>query len=83
LEKLTLYTGWTNGFTYGRGEGALELANCLEEMGADQALGMIDKYYQDHPERWSQPLAGEILRALTVNGGPCQGKDIWSRNWLP
>jgi hypothetical protein len=81
VERLALYLGWTNGFLYGRGYGAAELAGCLEQMGADQALAMIDKYYRDHPERWSRSFTDEVLRALTVDGGPCQGKNVWSQGW--
>jgi hypothetical protein len=79
--KLHLYLGWTNGFFYGPAAEKLggvaktmDLATCLTEMGSDQAIAMIDKYYQQHPERWSEPMSLEFLRALTMNGGPCQGK---------
>jgi hypothetical protein len=35
---------------------------------------MIDKYYDDHPEKWSDNLSDEIVQVLTVAGGPCSGK---------
>ena len=38
-----------------------------------QAIAMIDKQYKDHPERWSRFLGDEIIAALTVSGGPCEG----------
>jgi hypothetical protein len=76
-EKLSLYWGWTNGFLQGRGPGALDLANCLETMTADQATAMVEKHYKEHPERWSRPLGTEMLIAVTVAGGPCEGKNIW------
>jgi hypothetical protein len=78
--KLNLYWGCTNGFLQWRGSGAPELSACLQKMTPDQAMAMVDKYYRDHPERWSQPLGGEILRALTMNGGPCEGKNVWEKN---
>jgi hypothetical protein len=78
--KLHLYLGWTNGFTQARGEGALELLACLDRMSSDQAIAMVDKYYKDHPERWARPFGDEILQALTVDGGPCEGKNAWRRN---
>jgi hypothetical protein len=76
-QKLSLYWGWTNGFLQGRGAGAVDLANCLETMTTDQAMAMVDKHYKDHPERWSRPLGAEILIAVTVDGGPCAGKNVW------
>ena len=66
--------GWSNGFLQSRGPGANELMNCLNGMDAEQAVAMIDKYYKEHPERWSRPFGEEIPEALTVAGGPCQGK---------
>jgi hypothetical protein len=39
-----------------------------------QAIAMIGKRYQDHPELWAHPLGEQILDALTVERGPCQGK---------
>jgi hypothetical protein len=42
-----------------------------DNMTYEQAVAMIDKYYADHPERWNQPLAQEVVTALTVQGGPC------------
>lgn len=76
-EKLILYMGWTNGFLQGRGAGAGDLGNCLETMTSDQAMAMVDKHYKDHPERWSRPFGGEILISVTVDGGPCGGKNVW------
>lgn len=74
IEKLSLYWGWTNGFIPGKGQAAIEFADCLESMTADQAIAMIDKQYRDHPEKWSRPLGDQFLEALTVAGGPCAGK---------
>jgi hypothetical protein len=74
-EKLYLYLGWSNGFLAARGPRGMELANCLESITYDQAIAMIDKRYKDHPELWSHPLGEQILDALTVDGGPCQGKN--------
>jgi len=39
--------------------------------GADQAIAMIDKYYQDHPERWTIPLGQALVEALMIENGPC------------
>jgi hypothetical protein len=75
LEKLIFYQGWTNGFFVARGQSGLELANCLEKVNTDQAVAMIDKRYKDHPERWSRPITQQMLRALTAEGGPCEGKN--------
>ncbi len=74
-EKLNLYIGWTNGFLHGRGPEILPLLSCLEEMTTVQAVAMVNKYYKDHPEKWSSPLTLQILEALTVRGGPCENKN--------
>jgi hypothetical protein len=74
-EKLLFYLGWTNGFLQARGPEGAAFANCLESMESDQAVAMIDKYYADHPERWSRPLGEQLAEALTVEGGPCAGKN--------
>ena len=78
IEKLFFYAGWTNGFFQGRGSRGLELAECLEGITRSQATAMIDKAYKDHPEKWSRPLGEQVIAALTVDGGPCQGKNPFS-----
>jgi hypothetical protein len=75
LEKLNLYLGWTNGFLMAKGARGLELANCLDGMTYEQDISMIDKRYKDHPELWSHPFGEQILEALTMAGGPCEGKN--------
>ena len=71
--KLSLYTGWTNGFFSGKNMNT-ELASCVDDISDEQAIAMIDKFYADHPEKWSNLLSDEIVEALTVKGGPCYGK---------
>jgi hypothetical protein len=74
-EKLFMYIGWSNGYFSGHGEQAFPLRLCIEDnIPYGQAVAMIDKYYDDHPEKWSNDLSGEIVQALTVKGGPCGGK---------
>jgi hypothetical protein len=75
LEKLIFYQGWTNGFFAARGQIGLELATCLDKVDSDQAIAMIDKRYKDHPEKWSHPITQQLLEALTVKGGPCEGEN--------
>jgi len=36
---------------------------------------VIDKRYKDHPEKWSHPITQQLLEALTVKGGPCEGEN--------
>jgi hypothetical protein len=79
LDKLNLYYGWTNGFLMGRGTKGLELADCLEEMTAPQAIAMIDKRFKDHPELWSHPLGEQILEAVTMSAAPATGKIPWTK----
>jgi hypothetical protein len=74
-EKLEMYIGWSNGYFSGYGRQAFPLRSCIEDnIPYSQAIAMIDKYYDDHPEKWSNDLSDEIVKALTVAGGPCSGK---------
>lgn len=75
VEKLNFYWGWTEGYLMARGEQGRDLGVCLESISTVQALSMIDKYQKSHPEEWSKPLGEEILKALAVSGGPCEGQD--------
>lgn len=72
--KLNFFSGWTNGFFGARTNGK-PLALCLENISYVQSIAMIDKYYRDHPEHWSDAIGAAILEALTVEGGPCPGKN--------
>jgi hypothetical protein len=74
-QKLSLYWGWTNGFLAGRGKAGIALAHCLEALSYDQAIAMVDKQYKNFPEKWSRPFGDQVLEALTVAGGPCEGKN--------
>jgi len=76
-EKPVFLVGFTNGLFEGLKEGLAEFTprlKCVEAMDLDQKIGMIDKYYNDHPEKWSEPIGFEIVEAITVKGGPCEGK---------
>lgn len=75
VQKLIFYQGWTNGFFAARGRSGVKLADCLEDVSAEQAIAMIDRRYKDHPEKWSRPLTEQMLEALTAAGGPCEGKN--------
>ena len=74
-DKLLLYWGWTNGFFQGRGQRGVALETCLEGIAGDQVVAMIDKQYKDHPEKWSDPFGTQVIEALTIAGGPCEGKN--------
>ena len=71
--KLYLYYGWTNGFLQGMGPNGIRLANCLGGVTTKQAVAMIEKHYKNHPEKWSRMFGEQILEALTIEGGPCEG----------
>ena len=75
-ERLAFYNGWTNGFLFAQEEKGLPLANCLVKVSYGQALAMVDKYYKDHPEKWSNPISVGVLEALTVKDGPCPGSFV-------
>jgi hypothetical protein len=79
LEKIDFLTGFTNGFFAGpRPRKFVSLAMCWEtSISLKQAMTMIDKYYQAHPEKWDVPVATGIVSALTVVGGPCAENDPW------
>lgn len=72
--KIAIYLGWSNGFFMGR-PAAKPLAMCMNDLSYMQAVAMIDKYYDRHPEKWSHNLGGQILMALTVAGSPCENLD--------
>jgi hypothetical protein len=77
-EKLAMYIGFVNGlFTHRGGADFGDLMQCMQGVRYQQAIAMIDKYYKDNPQRWSKPLAEEILIALTVKDGPCPGLNPW------
>jgi hypothetical protein len=69
--KTALYWGWSNGYFPAKAASGVPLYNCLQGMTTTQVLAMIDKYYNDNPERWSAPLSDGIVAALTVMDGPC------------
>ena len=83
--KLVFVMGFTNGLITGANSkicadatAARPLLGCLFvderlhiSLSTDQAIAMIDKYYRDHPERWSISIGDAILEALTVSGSPC------------
>jgi len=56
-------------------ERAKDFYTCLNKISNNQSIAMIDKYYQQHPERLSNNLGSEILLAMTASGGPCEGKN--------
>ena len=85
-EKTFLYLGWTNGL-WAKGPSDIKdvpmrqamesLFQCLEGLDTSQAVAMLDTYYRNHPEKWKRPLHEQMLQALTVVGGPCEGKNPW------
>jgi hypothetical protein len=68
-EKIALYIGWLNGIA--GHETVAPLISCIGGIPIPQAIAMIDKFYNDHPEEWSKYLTEGILDAWTVPGGPC------------
>ncbi len=74
VDKLDFFNGWTNGFFGARPNGKALLL-CLEDLPYNQSIEMIDKYYKDHPEHRSHAIGAAIVEALTVEGGPCEGKN--------
>jgi hypothetical protein len=74
-EKVALYLGWTNGFLVAGGVARQPLWECLDTITYQQAVSMIDKYSNDHPERWNATFTEGMLEALTVHGSTCEGKN--------
>jgi hypothetical protein len=80
--KLYFFMGFTNGLFKGStlppcNDIYQSLVVCVateKELEANQAVAMIDKFYQEHPEKWNMQIAEAIVEALTVRGGPCSGK---------
>jgi hypothetical protein len=72
--KLIFYSGWSNGlFTTTKDPATLALGRCLENLSFEQIVTMVDKRYADHREVIHNPVGTEIIKALTVAEGPCQG----------
>jgi hypothetical protein len=77
--KLIFYTGWESGlFTTTKDPGTLALGRCLEKLSFEQIVAMVDKRYADHPEAFKNPISMEIIKAVTVAGGPCEGIRVGS-----
>lgn len=77
-EKTTMYLGFTNGFFLHRSPTAADLSQCITTIPLEQAVAMIDKFYKNNPEKWTTWALGEgILRAITVEGGPCADEYPW------
>jgi hypothetical protein len=68
-EKMALYIGWLNGVAGMKT--VAPLVSCIGGIPMPQAIAMIDKFYNDHPEKWSSYLTPALLEALSVPGGPC------------
>ena len=72
--KLMFYSGWANGlFTTTEDPGTLALGRCLENRSFEQIVAMVDKRAADHREAFHNPIGTEIIKALTVAEGPCEG----------
>jgi hypothetical protein len=72
--KLIFYTGWESGlFTTTKDPGTLALGRCLEKLSFEQIVATVDKRYADHREAFKNPISTEIIKAVTVAGGPCEG----------
>lgn len=73
-EKLELLIGITNGLFTGGSTQSMHLLKCLDaNVSYEQAIAMIDKYYKENPELWHEPVSYEVISALTVAKGPCEG----------
>ncbi len=76
-EKLLFLSGFTNGLFKGPRSGEfLALASCMGSVSSQQIIAMIDKYYRNNPEQWDNPIGIGIVSAITVKGGPCEGKTL-------
>jgi hypothetical protein len=73
--KTGLYIGWLSGFFIEKAGRDAVFLSCLETLPYSQAIAMVDKYYKDHPERWSRAFRSEMVSALAIDGGPCEGKN--------
>ena len=87
VEKIDFLMGFTNGLLAsgvtvlecnGNQQAHKPKLDCIlfsKDLQLEQAVAMIDKYYKENPEKWSEPVGFAIIDALTVNGGPCAGTD--------
>lgn len=58
---------------------SLRFCECLEQLEYEQIIAMIDKYHDAHPEKWNRDFSEQLTEALTVSGGPCEGRNPWSK----
>jgi hypothetical protein len=81
-DKLFLYTGFVEGLLAGASRPSgdeltpgHQLLSCLLDSDhhpdTGQAIAMIDKYFQDHPELWDASMGVGMVSALMVENGPC------------
>ncbi len=54
----------------------VSLADCMGNVSAPQIIALIDKYYRSNPEQWNAPIGIAVVSAITVKGGPCEGKTL-------
>jgi hypothetical protein len=70
--KLIFYSGWSNGlFTTTKDPATLALGRCLENLSFEQIMAMINQRYAEHREWFKNPISVEVIKAVTVAGGPC------------
>lgn len=78
--KVVFFIGYANGFAAAGGSVSSAYGVCVfssSKIPGLQMIDMIDKYYKDHPEKWSIRIDEAIMNALTVKGSPCEGKTDW------
>jgi hypothetical protein len=75
-DKNLFFTGFTNGLFHGANldnDALISLGKCIEGVDQGQLIAMIDKYYRENPEKWSASVGDQIVLAISVKGGPCEG----------
>ena len=70
-DKTRFLVGVTNGYFLHRPEAKVFYGCLSDNVGYEQAVAMVDKYYKDHPEKWNAVAGEQVIAALTVEGGPC------------
>jgi hypothetical protein len=65
-------------FTDAKDPGTLALGSCLEKLGFEKIVAIVDQRYADHRENFKNPISTEIIQGVTGVGSPCKGIGIGS-----
>jgi hypothetical protein len=71
-EKATYLIGMWDGYMFapaigGKSINDQTLHDCIPDLESDQLLAIVNKYMNEHPERWGDPMNLIVFNALPAN----------------